>query len=107
VGIGTILVGMELRPQRKVLFLALAVCIAFSVVFAELVIADGFEHDCTGEGCPFCLTIETVNNFIKSLKLSALTVFLSFTFLYCSLLPVHCSLFPAHSPIALKVRFNS
>jgi hypothetical protein len=98
---------MELRPKGKILFLALAVCIAFSVVFAELVIADDLEHDCTGEGCPFCLTIETVNNFIKNLKLAALAVFLAFSFLHCSLLPAHCSLLPTHTPVALKVRLIS
>jgi hypothetical protein len=98
---------MELRLKRKVLFLVLAICMVFSVVFAELVIADDLDHDCAGEGCPFCLQIETFNNFLKSLKLAAMTVFLSFSFLHCSLLPTHCSLLTTHSPVALKVRFNS
>jgi hypothetical protein len=98
---------MELRPKRKALFLTLAVCIVFSVVFAEVLIAGEHEHDCIGEGCPFCLLIETANNFLKSLKLTALTVFFSFSFLYGSLLIAHCSLFTTHSPVTLKVRFNT
>jgi hypothetical protein len=107
VGTGIILIGMELRLQKKVLFIALAVCIVFSVVFAEALIANDLDHVCTEEGCPFCMAIETVHNYLKSLKLSTLAVFLVFAFLYCSLLPAHCSLFPAYSPITQKVRFNS
>jgi hypothetical protein len=106
-GIGTILVGMELRPKGKILFLALAACMVFSVVFADVLITDDIDHDCKGEGCPICLTIETAHNFIKNLKLAAMVVFLAFSFLHCSLLPAHCSLHPTHSPVILKVRFNS
>jgi hypothetical protein len=100
---------MELRPKGKILFLTLAICIVFSVVFAETIIADNFEHDCKGEGCPVCLTIETVNNFIKSLKLFALVVFLA----VCPMFPIHTSKNMGYlslsfiSPITLKVRFNS
>jgi hypothetical protein len=99
---------MELRSKRKVLFLALAVCIAFSILFAELVIADDHDHDCIGEGCPFCLQIETTNNLLKTLKLAGLfyfltvcTVFISLAFQKYTEITI-C----AFSPIALKVRFN-
>jgi hypothetical protein len=98
---------MELRPKRKVLFLALAACMVFSIVFAELVINGDIDHDCKGEGCPFCLTIETAHNFLKNIKLAAMAVFLAFLFLHCSLLPARCSLFTTYSPVILKVRFNS
>jgi hypothetical protein len=100
---------MESRPKGKILFLALAVCIAFSVVFAETLIANDLDHDCTGEGCPFCLTIETANNFLKSLKLGALAVFLAACPVFAVLNfrryteVISCTF----SPVALKVRFNS
>jgi hypothetical protein len=100
---------MELGSQRKVLFLALAACIAFSVLFAESLIADEHDHDCIGEGCPICLQIETTNNLLRTLKLAGLfcflfvcTVFLSLTFQKYTEITI-C----VFSPIALKVRFNS
>jgi hypothetical protein len=107
--IGTILADMELCPQKKVLFLALAVCIAFSVIFAENIIADDHDHDCTGEGCPFCLGIETVYYFLISLKLGAFAVFLAVCpvlFIQTPIKRTECTI-SLHSPVALKVRFNS
>jgi hypothetical protein len=100
---------MELRSDRKVMFLALAVCMIFSVFFAEVLIADDLDHDCIGEGCPFCLAIEIANNFLKSLKLTVLTVFLIVCLIFLiqtfkKFIEFDISL---HSPVALKVRFNS
>jgi hypothetical protein len=105
----TILIDMKLRPQRKILLLALAVCIVFSFVFAEVLIAKEHDHDCIGEGCPSCLLIEIANIFLKSLKLGGLSGFLA----VCPALPVlsfqkyteiaHCGF----SPVTLKVRFNT
>jgi len=91
------------------LFLALAVCIGFSVVFtANLATAD-IDHDCIGENCPVCLHIETAKGFLKTLKtagsFSSLTSHLALT----AKIPennAECNIYP-HSPIALKVRFNS
>jgi hypothetical protein len=105
--IGTILINMELRPKRKVLFLALAVI--FSIFFAELVIAEDIDHDCIGEGCPFCLIIETTFNFLKNLKFAALSVSLVVCLMFIlqtfkKFIEFTISL---NSPVALKVRFNS
>jgi hypothetical protein len=100
---------MKLRPQRELLFLALAVCMIFSFVFAEVLIAEEHDHDCIGEGCPFCLAIEIANNFLKSLKLGVLTVFLTVSFALPALSIqkyteiTHCGF----SPVTLKVRFNT
>jgi hypothetical protein len=100
---------MKLRSPKKVLFLALAACIAFSVVFAEVVIADDIDHDCMGEGCPFCLGIETVHNFFKSLELGTLAVFLSACPVFLTQTPRTFTgfLLSLHSPVALKIRLNS
>jgi hypothetical protein len=100
---------MELCPKRKVLFLALAVCMIFSLVFAELVLADAHDHDCIGEGCPVCLQIEAANNFFKSLKLAGLLYFLAVCAFFLFQTPPRNTEFAIyiHSPIDLKVRFNS
>jgi hypothetical protein len=95
--------------MMKVLFLALAVCIAFSVVFAENLAAADIDHDCIGESCPYCLHIETAKSFLKALKTAG-----SFTFFPGHLVftaktfenNAECTTY-SQSPIALKVRFNS
>jgi len=100
---------MELCPKRKILFLAIAVCIAFSVVFITNLTAADIDHDCIGESCPVCLHIEMAKDFLKAFKtansFSSLTSHLVFT----AKIPennAECNIYP-HSPIALKVRFNS
>jgi hypothetical protein len=100
---------MKLRPQREILFLALAVCMIFSFVFSEVLIAEEHDHDCIGEGCPSCLLIEIANNFLKSLKLGGLAVFLAVSPALVVLSfqkyteIIHCGF----SPVTLKVRFNT
>jgi hypothetical protein len=100
---------MELRSKAKVLFLPLAVCMAFSFFFAETLIADDHDHDCIGEGCPICLGTETVNNFIKNLKMGGLAVFLVGCPMFLAQMPKKIAVFAIFldSPIDLKVRFNS
>jgi hypothetical protein len=95
--------------RGKILLLALAACIAFSVVFTTNLAAVDIDHDCTGENCPYCLHIETAKGFLKALKtagsFSSLTGHLAFT----ATIPennAEYTIYP-HSPIALKVRFNS
>jgi hypothetical protein len=100
---------MELFSKRKVLFLILALCIVFSLVFTELVIAEDLDHDCIGDGCPFCLLIETAHNFTKNLKLGVLTIFLAACPVFILQTFYKSSEFTIsfQSPIVLKVRFNS
>jgi hypothetical protein len=100
---------MELRPKGKALFFTLSICLVFSLFFAETLAVDDLDHDCIGEGCPFCLVIETAHNFFKSLKLAALTVFLivCLMFLIQTLNKFNNFFFFLNSPITLKVRFNS
>jgi hypothetical protein len=100
---------MGLRPARKALFLALAVCMAFSLFFAELAIADEIDHDCAGDGCPVCLAIVAAHNFLKSLKPGGAAPFLAVCPAFLAqTAPNSVEFAPSlHSPIALKTRFNS
>jgi hypothetical protein len=98
---------MELGFKNKII-LVLSACIAFTVVFAEPLIADGHDHNCIGEGCPVCLQIEAAKCFLKTLKLAGIGLF----FAPHSLLSVQAAQknnYIAHSlsPVLLKVRFNS
>jgi len=100
---------MELCPKRKILFLALAACIAFSVVFAENLAAGEIDHDCIGENCPVCLHIETAKDFLKALKTAGSFTFLTSHLVFTAKIPenyAECTTY-SHSPIALKVRFIS
>ena len=79
----------------------------FSLCFAEALVAEEHDHDCIGEGCPFCLLIDTANNFLKSLKPGDAAVFLAACpaqeDLFFQNKIAHCGF----SPVTLKVRFNT
>jgi hypothetical protein len=100
---------MALNLKKKILFLILATCIAFSVVFTVPQTAAILDHDCTNEDCHHCRQIEAAKYFIKIIKLAIIGLFFA-VFLT----------FPAQinkkyagsadyilSPVTLKVRFNS
>ena len=53
----------------------MAVCITFSVIFAGIVIASDFAHDCGERDCHICLKIEAVKIFLTTLKLAGLAVY--------------------------------
>jgi len=97
-----------MSPKRKILFLALAICIAFSVVFTTNFVAVDIDHDCTGESCPYCLLIEAGQNFLKTLKVIGFLLFTAFLTLFAHIFKRYTGLsaFPL-SPVILKVRFNS
>jgi len=99
---------MELCPKRKILFLAIAVCIAFSVVFAGNLAAGEIDHDCIGENCPYCLIIEAGQNFLKTLKTIGFLLFTAFLTLFVHISKRYTELIAfTLSPVILKVRFNS
>ena len=100
---------MELCPKRKILFLAIAVCIAFSVAFTENLAAGEIDHDCTGENCHVCLHIETAKDFLKALKTAGSFASLTGHLVFTAKTPensTECTTY-SQSPIALKVCFNS
>jgi cbb3-type cytochrome oxidase subunit 3 len=96
---------MEPLSNRKIILLALALCLVISVVFAETLITGSHDHDCTGTNCLICLRIEMA----KNLRLASIILF----FIAC---PVFSALVPKIrtglndcpiSPVLLKVRFNT
>ena len=100
---------MEPCHKKRLLFIALAICIVFSVFFTENLAAGEHDHDCIGEGCPVCLQIEIANNFLKTLKTAGLVMFLT-VLLMSPAQTLHklSEIAPlSYSPIMLKVRFNS
>jgi len=99
---------MKLQSKSKILFLVLIVCIIFTVVFTETILAghQDHDHDCMGKGCLICLLIKTVNNFLKPIGIVLL--FTGCLVLCGRILNGDTGLNTfALSPVALKVRFNS
>ena len=89
------------------LFLALAACMAFSVVFTGNLAAGDLDHDCIGENCPICLAIKAGQNFLKTLKFAGFLLFTVFLTLFAHISKKHIVNACPLSPITLKVRFNS
>jgi len=100
---------MVTYSKRKILLLVLAVCIVFSIVSAETLIADGHDHICTGHHCHVCLQIEIVKCFLRTLNLTGIIVlYNAFHLFFNQALRIN-KIFYYYilTPIALKVRFNS
>jgi len=91
-------------------FAAFAAFIIFSLVFTMLAMAAIIDHECIGDGCPFCMAIKAAVSFLTSIKLIALFMFfaaaLAFIIQKPSQKPVSCN--PCIcSPVILKVRLNT
>jgi hypothetical protein len=100
-------IKMEQFQRKKMLLLVLAVCISFSVFVSEALISA--DHDCIGEGCPVCLQIEAVENFLKTMKPAGIYFFLTACFLFFAYSQKNRACFNLYSfsLFGLKVRFNS
>ena len=100
---------MKDRPKRKILLLALSLCIVFSVASAESQIAGDLNHHCTENSCLPCLKVEMAKHFLKTFSL------VIFVFLIIGCLVFHRGIvqeYPGQksylpSQIVLKVRLNS
>ena len=100
---------MKLRWKIKILLLTLVVCMIFSIVAVETLIAGDLDHECTEHDCHTCLRIETAKKSLKTLKLASIILFI----VYCLVFSAEISgnhpglnTYPL-SPILLKVRLNS
>ena len=103
---------MVIDLKRKVLLLALAVCVLFSIFFTVILVAQSLNHACCvieKNECLPCLQIEAAKNFFRTLKLVILFVLFTAHLLFRAQNPqksVENNVY-IFSPIALKVRFNS
>jgi hypothetical protein len=95
--------------KKKTLFLILAVCIAFSVVFTINQTAAILDHHHTEHDCPQCRQIEAAKYFIKIIKLAIIGVFFTASLVFSGQSHKKYAESAAYilSPVTLKVRFNS
>ena len=102
---------MEFRPKRKIRFLIMAICIAFTVISAEAFINANndlicHDHDYIEVECLICLKIEVSRSSLK--YTTYCSVFLGCS-PFSSLVPKNNTDFYAYllSPITQKVRLNT
>jgi len=95
--------------KTKTLFLILAICIAFSVVFTVTNTAAILDHHCTHEDCSKCRQIEAAKYFIKIIKFALIGLFFAVLIAFSNQTQKNYA--ESHvfnlSPITLKNRFNS
>ena len=101
--------GKELKLKRKILLIVLAVCTVFSIVSAETLIAADIDHDCTDHACQICIKLETVKNFLKTIKLLSIISLsiASFAVYICIQKNISNLITYNLTPVMLKVRMNS
>jgi len=104
---------VELRYKVKAFLLLLAACFVFTVIFAQIQNAAGFNHDCDENSyitspCIECFLIKTSRNFLKLILLVciglSLPLVIQFALNIDDYLRGKIYLF---SPVMLKVRINS
>jgi len=110
---------MKLQSKRKILLLAIAACIAFSVVFTGTLAACYLDHSHTEgkigstiktePGCPICQIIERAEIFLNALRLASVILFFISFFMFIVQTSNAHKTYEAYllSPVALKVRFNT
>ena len=113
---------MKLQSNMSILLLAMAACIAFSVILTGVLIAGCLDHDHsegkihlisstakTEPDCPICQKIEMAEIFLNALKLANIILFFISCFVFIvqsqNIHKTHEAYFL--SPVALKVRFNT
>ena len=101
---------MILSLKRKNALAVLAVFVIVSILLTMIALAAVIDHDCIGDGCPFCLVIKAAAYFFNTIKLIALLMFFAAALVFLiqtpSKKPVSCN--PCIcSPVILKVRLNT
>ena len=106
---------MEIRPKTKILLLAVAICIAFPVIFGEVLVSLDIGHECHGNhggveaSCQVCLKIELARSLLKTIKMvsAGLTLAALLHLFTRSKLEYSEQKYFNLSPILLKVRINT
>jgi len=100
---------MALSTKTKILFLILAICIAFSVVFTVTNTAAILDHHCTDEDCSKCRQIEAAKYYIKTIKFAVIGLFFAVLIAFSNQIQKNYA--ESHiyilTPVTLKNRFNS
>ena len=95
--------------KPKYIASALAVLLAFVMLFSVVYIALEADHDCCGEDCAVCVQLRTCENLLRNLFLTA--VLLSAAGCLCTLnLAIAYPNFRfahSHTLIALKVKLSN
>ena len=102
---------MLLRPlKRKNALAVLAMFVIVSILLTMIALAAVIDHECIGDGCPFCMIIKAAAYFFNTIKLIALFLFLAAALAFIIQIPSKKPV-PYNpcicSPVILKVRLNT
>ena len=60
--------GMEkLSSKNRILAIVAILATSFAILFSSLFIAENLHHDCIGDDCPICQTLDQAMENIKTL----------------------------------------
>jgi len=94
---------MDYNPLRKIINLAFAFCIIFSVILLVTIKEDGHIHDCKGKECLICLLVKAAKNSLETTIVFPAHAIIQFQ--------VHENYTECHtiyySQVSLKIRFNT
>ena len=94
---------------KRSLVIVLLIAFIFVLLFSSFYTAFEAGHDCTGDDCPICFSIEWCENLIRTLTgltAACLAAILFIRFILSVGLPEFCRLCYA-TPIERKVRLNN
>jgi len=99
---------MEWLRKRKILLLTLLIWFLFLLVSAEMLLFTAFDHECIGVNCPICMQAATIKNFLQTILLASIALFLVNLITYSAKTNSNFSEphFSYLSPVILKTRFN-
>lgn len=97
------------NKNLRILAAVLCVCIAAFLLLSFAYEIKEANHDCTGNDCPICAHIQSIENSRQQLSLAvvAFGTFMVLVMRATGIVLLHDLLFCASSPVQLKVKLNN
>ena len=95
--------------NRRMFAGIIAAMMLFTVLFSYFYIASEVNHDCIGENCPICESIQICENTVKKIGSGLITIavlLFSFVHVYFPKF-IYNSDISFDTPISLKIRMNN
>ena len=95
------------KANNQILRAIASTVMIVSIVISVLFLVHETNHDCTGEDCPICTTMESVSNNLESMGAGIAVVFVAVVFATFVLqILISNSSKPAFSLVGASIRLN-